>query len=74
VWLYRLLVNACYEEARRHRRWTTHVRVLPMEGLTAPDTLTSIEERDALERRPISPVSAFAAGRRGSRGPSSSRT
>jgi RNA polymerase sigma-70 factor, ECF subfamily len=21
VWLYRLLVNACYEEARRHRRW-----------------------------------------------------
>ena len=31
VWLYRLLVNACYEEARRHKRWTTHVRILPMD-------------------------------------------
>src|SRR5262245_27903109 len=37
VWLYRLLVNACYEEARRHKRWTTHVRMLPLEGPTAPD-------------------------------------
>jgi RNA polymerase sigma-70 factor, ECF subfamily len=24
VWLYRLLVNACYEESRRHRRWNVH--------------------------------------------------
>ena len=22
-WLHRLLVNACYEEYRRHRRWTS---------------------------------------------------
>src|SRR3954464_2552725 len=36
VWLYRLLVNACFEEARRHKRWTTRVRVLPMEGPAAP--------------------------------------
>ena len=57
VWLYRLLVNACYEEARRHRRWTTHVRILPMEGPSAPDQMASVEERDALERafRRLSP-------------------
>ena len=24
-WLHRLLVNACYEELRRHRRWSTHI-------------------------------------------------
>jgi RNA polymerase sigma-70 factor (ECF subfamily) len=50
VWLYRLLVNACYEEARRHRRWTTRVRVLPMEGPVAPDPIVSVDDRDALER------------------------
>ncbi len=50
VWLYRLLVNACYEEARRHRRWTTRVRVLPLEGPVAPDPIVSVEDRDALER------------------------
>lgn len=57
VWLYRLLVNACYEEARRHKRWTTRVRILPMEGPTAPDQMASVEERDALERafRRLSP-------------------
>ena len=50
VWFYRLLVNACYEEARRHKRWSTRVRVLPMEGPTAPDPIVSIDDRDALER------------------------
>jgi RNA polymerase sigma-70 factor (ECF subfamily) len=50
VWLYRLLVNACYEEARRHKRWSTRVRVLPMEGPSAPDPMVSVDNRDALER------------------------
>jgi RNA polymerase sigma-70 factor, ECF subfamily len=50
VWLYRLLVNACYEEARRHRRWASRVRALPMEGLQAPDPTLSVDDRDALER------------------------
>jgi RNA polymerase sigma-70 factor (ECF subfamily) len=50
VWLYRLLVNACYEEARRHRRWTTRVRVLPIDGPAAPDSTGSVDDRDALER------------------------
>jgi RNA polymerase sigma-70 factor, ECF subfamily len=57
AWLYRLLVNACYQEARRHKRWTTHVRALPMDDLSAPDPLASIDEREALERafRGLSP-------------------
>lgn len=57
VWLYRLLVNASFEEARRHKRWTTRVRVLPMDGPSAPDQMTSVAERDALERafRRLSP-------------------
>jgi RNA polymerase sigma-70 factor, ECF subfamily len=50
VWLYRLLVNACYEEARRHRRWTTHMRLLPVEDPMAPDPIVSVDERDALDR------------------------
>ena len=31
-WLHRLLVNACYDELRRHRRWSTRIRALPMDG------------------------------------------
>ncbi len=50
VWLYRLLVNACYEEARRYRRWTTNVRLLPMDGPTGPDPFVSVDDRDALDR------------------------
>jgi RNA polymerase sigma-70 factor, ECF subfamily len=50
VWLYRLLVNACYEEARRHKRWSSRVRLLPMDGPAAPDPIVSIDDRDALER------------------------
>jgi len=50
VWLYRLLVNSCYEEARRHKRWTTRVRLLPLDGPAAPDAIVSVDDRDALER------------------------
>ena len=49
-WLYRLLVNACYEEARRYRRWSLRVRTLPVDGPTVEDTTVSILDRDALER------------------------
>jgi RNA polymerase sigma factor (sigma-70 family) len=56
-WLYRLLLNSCYEEARRHRRWTVHVRPLPAELTGDPDPIVSIADRDALERafRRLSP-------------------
>ena len=50
AWLHRLLVNACYREARRDRRRTTNVRVLAIEGPSAPDTLVSVVDRDQLER------------------------
>ncbi len=51
VWFHRLLVNACYEEARRERRWSGRIRELPTDGPTAPDlNHVSVEDRDALER------------------------
>ena len=50
VWLHRLLVNACYEESRRQRRWTGRVRVLPIDGLASPDPTVSVDDRDALDR------------------------
>jgi RNA polymerase sigma-70 factor (ECF subfamily) len=50
IWLYRLLVNACYEEYRRNRRWAMRMRVLPIEGPAGPDPMVSVDERDALDR------------------------
>jgi len=58
VWLHRLLVNACYGEARRYRRWSVHVRSLPVDGPGGPhDPMVSVDDRDALERafRRLSP-------------------
>jgi RNA polymerase sigma-70 factor (ECF subfamily) len=50
AWLRRLLVHACYAEARRRRTWTTNVRVLPVDGPVGPDGLLSVVDRDALDR------------------------
>lgn len=50
AWLRRLLVHACYAEARRQRSWTAHIRVLPVDGPAGPDGLLSIVDRDALDR------------------------
>ena len=50
AWLRRLLVHACYAEARRRRAWTANIRVLPIDGPEGPDDLLSIVERDALDR------------------------
>ena len=49
-WLHRLLINACYEELRRHRRWNTRIRVLPVDGPSGPDPMVSVDDRDALDR------------------------
>jgi len=49
-WLYRLLVNACYEELRRHRRWVSHIRVLPVDGPSGPDDIVAVDDRDTLDR------------------------
>lgn len=57
VWLHRLVVNACYEEFRRYRRWSANVRTLPVDGPGGEDETVSIDDRDALERafRRLSP-------------------
>ena len=31
-WLHRILTNECYAEARRRRRWSANVRLLPVAG------------------------------------------
>ena len=49
-WLDRILTNACYAEARRRRRWSAEVRVLPMEGAYDPGGILTIDDRDQLER------------------------
>jgi RNA polymerase sigma factor (sigma-70 family) len=50
AWLRRLLVHACYAEARRRRSWAANVRVLPVDGPAGPDDIVSIADRDALDR------------------------
>ena len=50
AWVRRLLVHACYAEARRRRAWAANVRVLPIDGPAGPDMLISVADRDALDR------------------------
>jgi RNA polymerase sigma-70 factor (ECF subfamily) len=49
AWSYRLLVNACYTEGRKDRRWSPNLRLLPPEQ-PASDDLSSVVDRDQLER------------------------
>ena len=57
AWLRRILVHACYAEARRRRAWAANVRVLPTDGPAGRDDIAAIIERDRLERgfRRLSP-------------------
>ena len=50
VWLKKLLVNACYDELRRYRRWKDRITVLPIDGLASRDPFGSADDRDALDR------------------------
>jgi RNA polymerase sigma-70 factor, ECF subfamily len=50
AWLRRLLVNACYREAKRGRQWAANVRVLPVEPAAPGDDYRSVVERDQLDR------------------------
>jgi RNA polymerase sigma-70 factor (ECF subfamily) len=50
AWLIRLVVHACYSEARRERRWEAKLRLVPEVGETSPDMATSLADRDELER------------------------
>ena len=50
AWSYRILVRACYAEAKRMRRWTPNIHLLPADEPVAPDGLGSVVDRDQLER------------------------
>ena len=50
AWLYRILVNACYRELRRHRRWSMEVELDPLIDLPVADGSAALAERDAIER------------------------
>ncbi len=50
AWQHRLLVNACYAEAVRARRWADNIRALPLDGPAARDSTMDVVLRDTLER------------------------
>jgi RNA polymerase sigma-70 factor, ECF subfamily len=50
AWLRRILVHACYAEARHRRRWAANVRVLPVDGPAGPDDIATVLDRDRLDR------------------------
>jgi RNA polymerase sigma-70 factor (ECF subfamily) len=49
-WLFRLVVNAAHEEARRTRRWIGRIRPLFDEHPELRDATADVDRRDALER------------------------
>jgi RNA polymerase sigma-70 factor, ECF subfamily len=49
-WLHRTLTRACYEEARRTRRFAANIRALPVESSFSPEDVLSVIDRDELER------------------------
>lgn len=57
AWLHRLVVNACYAEARRDRHWFAKVGLIPSDTANAPDLALSVADRDEIERgfRRLSP-------------------
>ena len=50
AWSYRLLVHACYAEGRRARQWSPNLRVLPVDEPVGPEAMSSVHDRDQLER------------------------
>ena len=50
AWSYRLLVRACYAEARRTRHWAPNLRVLPADQPVTVDGSDLVVDRDQLER------------------------
>jgi RNA polymerase sigma-70 factor, ECF subfamily len=50
AWSYRLLVNACYGEARRMRRWMPSVLANPVVEPVTVDPAGPVADRDQLER------------------------
>ena len=57
AWLHRLVVHACYAEARGERRHVARVRALPHRSTDLPDVARSVAARDDLDHafRQLSP-------------------
>ena len=49
-WLHRILTNECYAEARRSRRWSSQVRLLPMPGQQDSAEFSAVNDRDQIDR------------------------
>jgi RNA polymerase sigma factor (sigma-70 family) len=49
-WLHRILTNECYAEARRRRRWSANIRLLPTEHAVVEDGVLTVHDRDQLDR------------------------
>ena len=49
-WLHRILTNECYAEARRRKRWSASIRLLPVDGPVAAVGILTVDDRDQLER------------------------
>jgi RNA polymerase sigma-70 factor, ECF subfamily len=50
AWLTRILVRACYLEADRSHRWNAHMRILPIDVPTSSDEMSTVADRDRLDR------------------------
>ena len=50
AWIHRILVHACYAEAKRASRWSANVVALPIDGPTTRDNTLDVDTRDALDR------------------------
>jgi DNA-directed RNA polymerase specialized sigma24 family protein len=65
AWLHRILVNACYAEARRSRRFAANVVLLETDAPASGDEFLTINDRDQLDRgfRRLPPEQARNPGR-----------
>jgi RNA polymerase sigma-70 factor, ECF subfamily len=50
AWLHRILTNECYAEARRRKRWSASIRLLPVDGPVMARDILTVDDRDQLER------------------------
>src|SRR4029078_9299440 len=50
AWVRKVLVHACYADARRRRWWAANVRFLPVDGPAGTDDIVSIDDRDQFDR------------------------
>ena len=49
-WLHRILVNECYAEARRRRRWSANLHVLARPEGDDQTAILTVNDRDQLDR------------------------